>query len=202
MRYVICSLLLCFTTGVASAQHALKISTNTRVAPAFRLNHTTHSNAFSSGLKLSVYSFDKAPVELGLYYTRGYDSSVAFSYGVMLAFIFDVYKRHRLKLGAANGRLKMDQYKNEYKEGGIQEDNLHKTYFAYLEWEWLFAKRLSLFARAGYRFLESETTTLHNERMETIPGTGREIPVYDREKNTRFYGSGVEFGVGLSVTID
>lgn len=202
MRYVICSVLLCFITGVTSAQHTLKLSTHTQIAPGFQVNHTTHSNAFSNGLKLSIHSFDTAPIELGLFYTRGYDTSVAFSYGVMMAFIFDLNKRHRLKLGAANGRLKMDRYKNEYEGGGLQEDNLHKTYSSYLEWEWLLAKGLSTFVKTGYRFLESETTTLHNERMESIPGTNRKIPVYDREKNTRFYGSGIELGAGLSIIID
>jgi hypothetical protein len=114
----------------------------------------------------------------------------------MVAFIFEVHKRHWLKLGVSNGRLKMDQYKNEYKEGGIQEDSLHKTYFSYLEWEWLFAKRLSLFIKAGHRFLESETTTLYNE---TIPDSG--ILNYEEKNDTDFYSSGFEFGAGLSIRI-
>lgn len=202
MRHFICLIVLCFIVTLSSfAQQALKLSTQSNIAPRFQLNKTTHNNALSNGLKLSLYDIDKAPAEFGLYYTRGYDRSIAFSYGILLTFIFEIHKNHWLKPGFSNGRLKMDQYKNEYEEGGIQEDNLHKTYFSYLEWEWLFARNLSLLVKAGYRFLESETTILHNETVETIPGTDYEVPDFDKERNTRFYGSGFEFGLGLSVSI-
>lgn len=195
MRYLLCTTALCFITGLTFAQQTLKLSTQTNIAPTFQLNDETY-NAISNGLKLSVYDLDKAPIALGIYYTRGYDSSIAFSYGIMAAFIYEIHKRHWVKLGVSNGRLKMDQYKNEYKEGGIQEDDLHKTYFSYLEWEWLFTKHFSLFFKAGYRFLGSETTTLYNK---TIPDSG--IPDYDEKNDTGFYGSGLEFGIGISLHI-
>src|SRR5690625_2455129 len=108
MRHLVCSILLYFATGVTYAQQTLKLSTQTNIAPTFQLNNETHNKAISNGLKLNVYDLDMAPIELGLYYMRGYDSSIAFSYGVMAAFIFEVHKSHWLKLGVSNGRLKMD----------------------------------------------------------------------------------------------
>src|SRR5699024_6915450 len=159
MRTLGLSLALILTPLVLSAQQQflIKAGIQDEYMPAFRLNNDHFSNVSAMGIKLSVYNFKTVPVEIGFRYANGYHSSVAFSYGIALSYIFLKETKHLLKVGINGGKIKMAEYQYHIEVGQLIEDDYHEIIQPYIEWEWLFSNYISGYLQAGYRFLRSET---------------------------------------------
>lgn len=198
--YIIC---ICLIAGVFSAQAQIKVGVQANHIPIFKINSETRKSSSSEGIRLVASNFDKFPAELGIHLSRGYDSSVNLSYGLFAGMAFLRTENHWFKAGLDVSRFVMEDYKQETdKKGGVIEDDLPTSFLPYTEWEWRFIQPLTLFMRAGYRIMASETSRVTDIKYETNPVTGEKTPVnYLTEETQSFYGSGLEFGVGLSVII-
>ncbi|HET6528828.1 MAG TPA: hypothetical protein VFG39_08780, partial [Balneolaceae bacterium] len=64
--------------------------------------------------------------------------------------------------------------------------------------QWNFSRYVSLFAQAGYRFLRTETETVTKILSRYDNGL---IRSYRTSTDRRFYGSGFELGIGLSLNL-
>lgn len=201
MRLVALSFIFFLCSSAVFAQQSLiKIHVQANYSPVLQLNNSNSNQAQSIGFKLSLYNFNDVPVEVGFRYSPGYRSSVAFSYGLTFAYIFLRDDDYLLKAGLNGGRIKMDEYKYEVKVGGIIEDEFHEIINPYVEWEWLFSDYASIFLKAGYRFLRSETIRV-NEILNENKRGNRTVTSYKGFSDTRLYGSGFEFSIGLSIPI-
>src|SRR5699024_12082330 len=103
MRHFICIAIFCLAAN-ASFTQGLKVGLQANHIPSFRVNSTVHNQSSSEGIRLAVSDFSKYSFELGVHLTRGYDSSVNFSYGLFLAGTIVKTQRHRFKAGVGVSR--------------------------------------------------------------------------------------------------
>lgn len=113
MRYFICTAIFCLATGVSFAQGHIKVGLQANHIPSFKVNSTVHNQSSSEGVRLTVSDFNKYSFELGVHLTRGYDSSVNFSYGLFLAGAFLETERHRFQAGLDISRFVILHYKQQ-----------------------------------------------------------------------------------------
>ena len=132
--------------GTAHAQQNFKVNFDSNIAPSFTINENKN-NAVSSGIEFVYQGDENMPFELGFQYARGYNSSVAFSYGIVFAYHFWENSNHKFRGGFKGGRIKMDDYRNEFKEGGIQEDNLHENFNPFMNGKGCYQKIFPCFSK-------------------------------------------------------
>ncbi|MCW9707701.1 hypothetical protein [Fodinibius salsisoli] len=200
MRYLFCTIVFCLISGVSFGQYAVTLDTQMNYLPSFQINSDIHRGASAQKVSLSATNYS---VEAGLHLSRGYDSSIDFSYGFNAAKVFAETYHSIFKVGFEFDRFFVNDYKRSYEEiGSIIEDDITESFQPYLEWEWAFSRSVSLFTQTGYRIMTSVTRRVTDIKYETNPVTGEKTPVNHRTKETQsFYGSGFELGIGLSVII-
>lgn len=192
--------IFCFTAGQLYGQNSyiLKVGAQKNIVPSFKINNSTYQNADAQGVRLSLYNFEEIPVAVEFYFSKGFDSSIDFAYGTNLSYIFFSDLDHWLKLGFSGGRFKMGEFERGNIVGSIREDEFHENLMPFVEWDWQFSEYINVFVQTGYRFLRSETETVTEivDRYEN--GEPRQIRVSSESK---IYGSGFEFGLGLEINL-
>jgi len=199
-RLLFTCFILCIAVGQLYGQEAyiLKIGAQKKISPNFKFNDETFEHTNAEGIHLALYNFEYVPVSVEFYFSKGYDSSIDFSYGTRLSYVFFSESCHWLKAGFSGGRFKMGDPERGREVGEIREDEFHENFKPFVEWNWNFSKYISLFANTGYRFLRSNTGTVKevNERYEN--GDPKRIRV---SNDGGVYGSGFEFGIGFDITL-
>ena len=72
----------------------------------------------------------------------------------------------------------------------------------YAKWEWNFSKLFSLYTEAGYRIMRSDVNRVTNISYKTNPETGKKKQNgYQAKHSNAYYGSGFEFGIGVSLLL-
>jgi hypothetical protein len=168
--------------------------------PSFQVNSDIHKGASAQELKISATNYS---IEAGLHLSRGYDSSIDFSYGINFATVWTETHHSAFKVGFQFDRFFINDYKRSYEEiGSIIEDDITESFQPYLEWEWFFSRSVSLFTQAGYRIMSSKISRVTDIEYDCHPVTSEKTPITYRTQDTQsYYGSGFELGIGLSVII-
>lgn len=199
-RLFLSCVILCIAVSQLYGQHdyLLKLGAQQKISPSFKLNNDTFKNTGAEEVRLSLYNFERVPIGIEFYFSKGYNSSIDYSYGTRLSYVFFSESVHWLKIGLSGGRFKMGDFEKGKEVGEIREDEFHENFKPFIEWDWRFSKYVSLFTNAGYRFLRSNTGTVEevNERYEN--GDPKSIRV---SNDGGLYGSGFEFGIGFDITL-
>lgn len=186
MRFIALFVAIFLWTASASAQKSATIwaSLQTNYSPVFQLNNQHFSEVRSVGLKLSFYDRSIIPAGVEFYFASRYHSSVDFSYGIGFVYIVLEKQTYRFKVGLNGGRIKMNDFEYNLEVGGILEDELHEIIHPYVEWEWLFSEYASIYFKAGYRFLRSETMMIFKKLDEKKIGNRTET-IFKGRTDTR-----------------
>lgn len=124
--------------------------------------------------------------------------------GGSLAYAFWNRNGHWLKAGVEAGQFALNDYRRGRREvGGLIEDRFPNYLQPYFEWEWGFASSVSFIIKSGYKISSSGNQRVTDVGYELYPTTGEQrYSSSDTEKQQRFYGSGFEWGIGLSITLN
>lgn len=199
MKTTVTFIILFLASTSASAQKTsyIDIGIYSNYTPAYRLNNDHHGSAKSFELNLSVPIIKNTPLELHLLLATGYHSSVQYSYGIGISYIFFENNDHWLKGGIKSGRIKMKYGSGIPTEPGeLMLDERHEFFTPYVGWEWFFSDFVSLYLQAGYRFIRSETN-----RVKNIVTKNEHVIVAEMGPPIGLYGSGIEFSIGFSIPI-
>ncbi|WP_138430506.1 hypothetical protein [Fodinibius saliphilus] len=200
MRLLIISITLIIVAPHIYAQEhkGFLLSFQQKVTPNFELYDQHHTGLSPWELEVSVYNSEITPIEAGAYLSRGYSSYIAILYGLNLAYLYPINSSQLLEAGINVGRFKMNSFDDTVEVGAVLEDEFHESFKPFVEWQWNFSKYISLFAQAGYRFLRTETKTVTEIRSRYENGS---VKSYRASHNTKFYGSGFELGIGMSLKL-
>lgn len=194
------SLIPISTYAQAQDQNAryFKIGFGQTYQPSFEINNKSFSNTTSTAFKLLFHEPEIAPIELGMFITTGRNSTIDYFYGISPAYFVHKGKSHWLKTGIELGRFKLGKYQNDVTLGATLENEYHESYQPYLEWDWQISNYISLFTKAGYRFISSNTRTVTEILDRWDDGS---IRAYRSKNENHFYGSGFEFSAGINIAV-
>lgn len=165
----------------------------------FQLNSVRQKQTQSQGISLSLSDYDQYPVGIDFMLFRGFHSSVDFLFGVNIFRALLNNDQFRLKAGVGLNRFVLNDYKRKYEVvGGEIEDQFPDSFKPYLELEWPFTRLIALRAITGYRFSNGDFGTV-TEIVDRYPnGNPSRVNV---SNNFKWYGSGLEFGLGMLIKI-
>ncbi|HLR26164.1 MAG TPA: hypothetical protein VK112_09880 [Fodinibius sp.] len=202
MRLLIsCAVVILFVSNLYAQKHeGILVSFQQKMAPSFELYNQSHKSLTPWEVEISAYDLGEMPLEFGAYLSGGYASFIEITYGLNLGYLYSINDTHLLKGGLNIGRFKMeeDTFKDTVELGAVLEDEYHESFKPFLEWQWDFTRYFSLFSQAGYRFFRTQTETVKKILSRYENGLVRSYRV---DRDTDFYGSGFEFGAGISVRI-
>lgn len=184
----------------AQEHEGIFISIQQKAAPSFELYNQNHSNLTPWGVEISAYDLKEMSLEVGAYLSGGFTSYIEITYGLNLAYLYPINNTQLLKVGLNVGRFKMEEntFKDTVELGAVLEDEYHESFKPFIEWQWDFTHYFAFFAQAGYRFFRTETEIVEEIFSRYENGSVRSYRV---NRDTDFYGSGLEFGAGISVRI-
>jgi hypothetical protein len=202
------ALILLLTPQVMEAQDQAErgLSFQTSHFPDFRVDDSQFSPGSAYSLKFSYHDVDYSRMEYRFHYTRGYDSSVSYSYGVSAAAVFPLSDHLFLKPGVGADRYLMaDRVCKSFVRAVLHSvfdtsdncnDDLHSSINPFIALEIKFSSSISVVLQSSYRMMLSNT--MHKIETETAPD-GNEYK-YDRFKSKNsFYSAGFGIGVGLKI---
>lgn len=202
MRLLIsCTVFILLASNLyAQEQEGIFVSIQQKTAPNLELYDQSHSNLTPWEVEISAYDLREMPLEIGAYLSGGYASYIEITYGLNLAYLYPINNTQLLKAGLNTGRFKMEEntFKDTVELGAVLEDEYHESFKPFIEWQWNFTHYFAFFAQAGYRFFRTETEIVEEIFSRYENGS---IRSYRVNRDTDFYGSGFEFGLGLSFNL-
>lgn len=204
------SLILILTPQVMKAQDQAErgFSFQTSHFPDFRVDDSQFSPGAAYSLQFSYHDVDYSRMEYRFHYTRGYDSSVSYSYGVSAAAVFPLSDHLFLKPGVGADRYLMADrgcksfaravFHSVFDASDNCNDDLHSSINPFIALEIKFRSSISVVLQSSYRMMLSNK--MH--KIETVTETAPDGSEYknDRFKSKNsFYSAGFGIGVGLKI---
>lgn len=200
--------LMVFTSGVAQAQDKSRfgLSFERDQLRNFKIDNENYRESRSYTFRFSFYENTYTNIEYSLHHTRGYDESVAYSFGFSAAYVVTLADDILLKPG-----LSLDAYKlkgrkcNSFMNSVIRsvfniddskcDDDQHTSFTPRLTAEIKISDPMSLVFRTDYRFMYSVFE--YEEVITEINSSGEPSNVQIHGTGHSFYGAGIGFGAGL-----
>lgn len=176
--------------------------------PDFQLDDTQLSPGSAYSLQFSYHDADYTRMEYRFHYTRGYDSSVSYSYGVSAAAVFPLSDHLFLKPGIGADRYLMaDRECKSFVRAFLHSvfdtsdncsDDLHSSFNPFIALEIKFSSPISVFIQTSYSMMHSNTVHKTETVTETYPDGSKYN--FDRyESKNSLYGAGFGIGIGLRI---
>lgn len=174
----------------------------------FQIHENNYLGSTAYTLKASFYDPDYTRLEYSLHHTRGYGSSVAYSYGFSAAYVIRFTDQFYLKPG-----LGLDGYKMKEREcksvirsiistlfntNDYCDDDVHASFNPFVEMELKVNESISIVAATNYRAMLSSTAVVEETVVEN-EHKGRVIQYQNKGTKHTFYKAGISFGMGLRI---
>lgn len=195
-------------SGVAHAQEMSRfgLSFERDQLRNFKIDNENYRESRSYTFRFSFYENKVTNIEYSLHHTRGYDESVAYSFGLSAAYVLTLSEDVLLKPGLSFDAYKLKDRKcNSLVKTVIRsvfdiddskcDDDQHTSFTPRLTAEIKISDPMSLVFRTDYRFMYSIVE--YEEVVTEISSSGvpSNVQVYGTDNS--FYGAGIGFGAGL-----
>jgi len=194
----------------AQSENQIGVMLHTGYFPELRIHDSHFSPSMAYGLQVYYYDADYTRLRFGFHYARGYHRSVSYSPGFSVGYVIPLSKTVSLtpEIGLMNYKMEdrtcrvsfrsiMNTLFNVYEPC---PDDSHGSINLFVSSEIEIAGPFSIFFRTGYRFMHSSVRRLVDTETETLPSGVTITREYHKTENS-FFGTGLEFGVGIKIDL-
>ena len=172
----------------------------------FRIYNENYRKSRSYTIRFSFYEYKYTNIEYSLHHTRGYDESVAYSFGLSAAYVLKLSEDVLLKPGLSFDAYKLKDRKcNSFVKSVIRsvfdiddgkcDDDQHTSFTPRLSAEIKISDPVSLVFRTDYRFMYSIMD--YETEKETFNADTLSTDAQRRGTDHSIYGAGIGFGAGV-----
>lgn len=161
-------------------------------SPDLQFYNDSFTKSQSLNFQASYFDSDYTRMEYGLNYSRGFDSTVSYVFGLTAAAVFQLTDQMRLKPGIGVQEFKMADRScrttwrtvldSIFDIDSSCSDDVHASFIGFANLEYQLTEPVSVFLQTTYR------TMLSNVRRENVTGSATEHS---------FYSSGMSFSAGI-----